>query len=171
MASIGPIPLPPIGGPIQPIDPEDPPTSDDLPGWVTNLKPLATASGAVAFLVAFAKNPVEMIRTAIFELFIGVVLDATTYLSGVIDQVWSPIISIPGTVLGPIVGQGGVVWEVTWALGQVAYTLRGTLLTVAELTGPAAPVVTLLLWVGVGVAITWLLSKAVQAVPLVVPWL
>jgi hypothetical protein len=109
-----------------------------LPGWVSNLKPLA---GSVGFLVALASDPAEELRNVILDVVLGYVLggvvDVFSSVFGLLLDAGSQAATVPALMASALVDLGD-------AVGSPVLALLGAggefLASVVGLAGPFGPV-------------------------------
>jgi uncharacterized membrane protein len=149
------------GIPIIPIGPSTG-TATKLPGWIYTLRPLAAAGASViAFLIAFAKDPVGFVTRIISYYLVGGILTAGTWL---IEAFLYPF--------------DLVIWGLEWlqrtlveAFRWLGLDILGALVglerqiaAAVEMLGPAAPVVAVAV---AGIAIFGLYRAGIAGIKLI----
>lgn len=105
-----------------------------VPDWVYNLRPLAMlASGTIAFLAAFAQNPVEFVTQVILGFIVNSFLQAGAYIVGTILAGFDLVVGALSVAQSLLVG----------AFGAAGLDILGALLSVqrmvADVVGAAGP--------------------------------
>ena len=132
-----------------------------LPSWVTDLRVLAPVAGTLA---AFARDPEGFILNRVLTFFVARVIDGGAFVVGVVADVWGLLAEIPSTVFSPIFEAGSLV---TSAVAGVILLVNDAVVSVAMLSGPAAPLLVVIVWMMIGLAVTW----TINALLTVVKWI
>lgn len=132
-----------------------------LPGWLTDLRVLVPFAGTLA---AFARDPQGFILNRVLTAIVELVLEAGSFVVGVVDELWSIVDGIPALVFSPIFSAGDLV---ATGIELPLLAINDAILVVAGLTGPAAPFVVVLVWAFLGIAATW----TINALLTVIKWI
>lgn len=126
----------------------------------------ASASSSEIFgnLVAFGADPAGFILNVVLVAIVNLVLDAGAFVVGVVDEIWSLVAGIPALVFSPIFDTGAMLQASTVS---VILSINEAVIAIAAGAGPAAPLVVIVTWVLVGLAITW----TIYVVLAVVRWI
>lgn len=130
-------------------------TSSSVPGWVTGL------AGASALGVALTENPVAFVQAVVVEWIVGGLLSLGGEAGALLSEMWgitaSVFVMAGAEVARPFGIAGDAVLEVLGIVSSIVYD-------VAAMGGPLAPLIVVLAWGVVVVALAYLARTLLEVI-------
>ena len=124
--------------------------------------------GHYGTLKEFARDPRGYVLGIVLTFIVGGLLDGFAYLAGVVEEIWRQVTDSLVSAFDPLFAGGGTIAA---AIAAGIRLINGALVEVVSVAGPAAPIVAMLFWVAVGIAVAFVIRRLIQVIPWVIPWM